>query len=261
MPRFAANISMLFTEYPFGQRIERAAAAGFKAVEILYPYDEDTIAIGQALTANGVELVLFNVPAGNVASGERGFANDPRRVDEFREGVDTAMALANELGCQKLNCLAGLTLPGITIHDQWETLKSNLNYAAERAAKHGATQMVEPLNTIDNPGFLICSPHRGFSLVDEVGHPSLLVQYDLYHAQRTEGNLAATIRDHIGQIGHVQIADNPGRHEPGTGEINFPFLFKALDEAGYAGWVSLEYSPSTQTEQSLKWISDWGYSL
>jgi len=261
MPRFAANISMLFTEYPFSERLERAAGAGFKAVEILYPYPEDISAIKRALSKHSVELALFNIPAGNVAGGERGFANDPRRIDEFRAGVDKAMTLAGELGCKKLNCLAGLTLPDVTIHDQWETLRSNLSFAAGEAGKHGVTQLVEPLNTIDNPGFLICTPHRGFSLIEEIGHPHLLLQYDLYHAQRTEGNLATTIRDHIGQIGHIQIADNPGRHEPGTGEINFPFMLKVLDEAGYAGWVSLEYAPSKQTEQSLSWISDWGYSL
>ena len=261
MPRFAANISMLFTEHPFDQRIERAAETGFKAVEILYPYTEDTDAIVKALAAHNVELALFNVPAGNVAGGERGFANDPRRVDEFRAGVDKAMSLASELGCKRLNCLAGLTLTDVNIHDQWETLRGNLTYAAEQAGKHGVTQLVEPLNTIDNPGFMICSPHRGFSLIDEIGHPNLLVQYDLYHAQRTEGNLATTIRDHIGQIGHIQIADNPGRHEPGTGEINYPYMFKTLDEAGYAGWVSLEYSPSKETVQSLSWITDFGYSL
>ena len=261
MPRFAANISMLFTEYPFDERIGRAAQAGFRAVEILYPYAEDTGNIGKALAQHRVELALFNIPAGNVAGGERGFANDPRRVDEFRAGVGKATALASELGCTKLNCLAGFTLPDVNIHDQWETLRSNLSYAAEQAATRGITQLVEPLNTYDNPGFMICSPHRGFSLIEEIGHPNLLLQYDLYHAQRTEGNLATTIRDHIGQIGHVQIADNPGRHEPGTGEINYPFMFRALDEAGYAGWVSLEYSPSKQTEQSLSWIADWGYSL
>lgn len=261
MPRFAANISMLFTEYPFDERIERAAASGFKAVEILYPYMENTDAAAKALAKHNVELVLFNVPAGNVAAGERGIANDPRRVDEFRAGVEKATALASEMGCQKLNCLAGLTLPDVSIHDQWETLKSNLRFAAGQAELREVTQLVEPLNTIDNPGFLICSPHRGFSLIEEVGHPNLMLQYDLYHAQRTEGNLTSTIRDHIGQIGHIQIADNPGRHEPGTGEINYPFMFKTLDEAGYAGWVSLEYSPSKQTEQSLSWIADWGYSL
>ncbi len=261
MPRFAANISMLFTEYPFDERVDRASAAGFKGVEILYPQLEDTKALGQSLARNSVQLVLFNVPGGNVAAGERGFANDPRRVDEFRDNVQSTMTLAAELGVERINCLAGLTLPDIPVREQWDTLKANLAYAADRAASHGVTQLVEPLNMIDNPGFMICSPHRGFSLVEEIGHPNLKVQYDLYHAQRTEGHLIATIRDHIGLIGHIQIADNPGRHEPGTGEINYPFVFRELDATGYDGWVSLEYVPSRQTEETLGWIQDCGYSL
>jgi hydroxypyruvate isomerase len=257
MPRFAANISMLFTEHPFAERIDRAAAAGFRAVEILYPYDEDTAEIGRALARNGMELALFNIPAGDVAAGQRGMTNDPRCVDRFRESVQQAVTLARELGCRKLNCLAGLSLTDVPVHEQWETLRANLRYAADEAAKRDILQVIEPLNTFDNPGFMICTPHRGFSLIEEIGHPNLRLQYDVYHAQRMEGNLAQTIRDHIGLIGHVQIADNPGRHEPGTGEINYPFVFRTLDEAGYAGWVSLEYAPTGQTEDSLAWMQDW----
>jgi hydroxypyruvate isomerase len=145
-------------------------------------------------------------------------------------------------------------LPDVAVSEQWDTLRQNLGFAAARTAEHGIVQLVEPLNTIDNPGYIICSPHRAFSLVEEVGHPNLKVEYDLYHAQKMEGNLTTTIRDHIGQIGHVQIADNPGRHEPGTGEINFPFMFQVLDDAGYDGWVSLEYNPSGRTEDSFGWM-------
>jgi hydroxypyruvate isomerase len=257
MPRFAANISMLFTEYPFAERIDRAAAAGFRAVEILYPYDEDTGEIGRSLARNGMELALFNIPAGDVAAGQRGMANDPRCIERFREGVQQAVTLAQELGCRKLNCLAGLSLTDVPVHEQWETLRANLRHAAEEAAKRDVLQVIEPLNTFDNPGFMICTPHRGFSLIEEIAHPNLRLQYDVYHAQRMEGNLAQTIRDHIGLIGHVQIADNPGRHEPGTGEINYPFVFRTLDEAGYAGWVSLEYAPTGRTEDSLAWMQDW----
>jgi hydroxypyruvate isomerase len=255
MPSFAANISMLFTEYPFRERIERAAASGFRGVEILYPYGEDIAAIGKTLAASGLDLVLFNIPAGDVPKGDRGIANDPRRVAEFRQGVDQAVALAAQLGCRRLNCLAGRSLPDVPVHDQWATLRANLAYAADQAGNHGVTQLVEPLNTLDNPGFLICTPHRGFSLIEEIGHPNLRLQYDLYHAQRSEGNLAATIRDHIGLIGHFQIADNPGRHEPGTGEINYPYIFTTIDETGYDGWVSCEYTPSRRTEETLGWMT------
>ncbi|MGD9713807.1 MAG: hydroxypyruvate isomerase family protein, partial [Thermomicrobiales bacterium] len=239
-------------------RIRRAAHAGFEAVEILVPYDEDIDRIEADLERYAVELVNFNLPLGNVSAGDRGFANDPRRVREFEAGVTNALDLAERLNCKRVNCIAGLMLPDVPVHDQWETLKRNLSYAAEKAGERGVRQLVEPLNTFDNPGYIICSPHRAFSLIEEVGHPNLMVEYDLYHAQRMEGNLSATIRDHIGQIGHVQIADNPGRHEPGTGEINFPFVFRVLDEAGYDGWVSLEYKPSGATEDSLSWMLSQG---
>jgi len=254
MPRFAANLTMLFTEYPFPERIGRAAAAGFKAVEILIPYAEDIERIEADLKTFSLELINFNLPLGNMAAGDRGFANDPRRITEFEAGVATALDLAGRLNCKRVNCIAGKMLPDIPVHDQWETLRRNLAFAATEAEKRGILQMIEPLNIIDNPGYIICSPHRAFSLIEEVGHANLKVEYDLYHAQKMEGNLATTIRDHIGQIGHVQIADNPGRHEPGTGEINFPFMFRTLDEAGYDGWVSLEYNPSGRTEESFGWM-------
>lgn len=189
-----------------------------------------------------------------MAAGDRGFANDPRRISEFRAGVARALDLATRLECPKINCLVGKSLPDVPIHDQWETLRQNLAYAASEAEKVGVLQLIEPLNTIDNPGFLICSPQRGFSLLEEIGHSNLRVQYDLYHAQRMEGNLSATIRDHIGMIGHVQIADSPDRHEPGTGEIDYPYVLGVLDEVGYSGWVSLEYNPSGRTEDSFGWM-------
>lgn len=254
MPRFAANLTMLFTEYPLLERPDRAAQAGFAGVEILSPYDVELDALESSLNRNNLELVNFNLPAGNLAAGDRGFANDPRRIAEFEAGVEQAVALADRLSVQRVNCIAGKMLPDVAVSDQWETLRRNLNHAATVAAEHGVVQLVEPLNTIDNPGFIICSPHRAFSLIEEIGHANLKVEYDLYHAQKVEGNLATTIRDHIGQIGHVQIADNPGRHEPGTGEINFPFMFKVLDETGYDGWVSLEYNPSGRTEDSFGWM-------
>lgn len=256
MPRFAANLTMLFTEYPFPERIGRAADAGFEAVEILLPYEEDIDQIDADLRRHDVELININLPRGDIIAGDRSFANDPRRIAEFEAGVATALDVAERLRCKRINCIAGRMLPDVPVQDQWEALRQNLAFAATQAEKRGVRQLVEPLNTYDNPGYIICSPHRAFSLVEEIGHPNLMVEYDLYHAQKMEGNLTTTIRDHIGQIGHIQIADNPGRHEPGTGEINFPHMFRVLDEAGYDGWVSLEYNPSGQTEDSFGWMEN-----
>jgi hydroxypyruvate isomerase len=259
MPRFAVNLSMLFTEYPFLERFDRAAAAGFQGVEFLFPYQEDILAVRDALRRNGLTQVLFNLPAGDFAAGDRGIANDPPRAPEFRRGVERALEIAATLGCEKLNCLAGMTLADVPLADQWNTLSENLAFAAEQAGQAGIRQVVEPLNTIDTPGFLLGTPTEAFGLVERIGEPNLWVQYDVYHAQRMEGNLTATITSRSGLIGHIQIADSPGRHQPGTGEINYPFIFQAIDDSGYDGWVSLEYRPLGSTEQSLRWLVDWGY--
>jgi hydroxypyruvate isomerase len=259
MPRFAANLSMLFTEHPFLERFARANAAGFQAVEFLFPYEFDPAAIAAELRRNGLEQVLFNLPAGDFTAGDRGMANDPRRVDEFRAGVETGLSYAAELGAARLNCLTGLRLADVPEETQRATLIENLRYAADAAAAAGVRQVVEPLNAFDAPGYFLPTPEAGFALVTEAAHPNLSLQYDVYHAQRMSGNLAATIAANIARIGHVQIADSPDRHEPGTGEINYPFVFKALDDAGYDGWVSLEYRPKTTTEASLGWLRDMGY--
>lgn len=259
MPRFAANLSMLFTEYPFVERFDRAAAAGFGGVEFLFPYAEDIAAVRAALTRNGLEQVLFNLPPGDFATGERGIANNPDRRAEFRDGVARALDIAGTLDCHRLNCLSGLTLPDVPLDTQWATLAENLSYAAVQAEAAGVRQVVEPLNTFDTPGFILPTTDRAIELLDAVGHPNLAVQYDVYHAQRMEGNLTATIAAQIARIGHVQIADSPARHEPGTGEINFPFVFDALDTAGYDDWVSLEYRPSGSTEASLGWLREYGF--
>lgn len=251
MPKFAANLTMLYLEYPLLERIERAASAGFKGVEILYPYGEDVDAINSTLDSNGVELVLFNIPAGNVAAGDRGFANDPRRVDEYRAAVDLALTLQKILPASRFNTLVGRRLSDVPIADQFETVKANLFYAAEATAKEGVTQLVEPLNAIDTPDFLAPTSTQMVALIEEIGHPNLRLQYDFYHQQRMEGNLMAFFTDHIGQIGHIQIADSPDRHEPGTGEIAYDYCFERIDALGYDGWVALEYKPSTTTEASL----------
>jgi hydroxypyruvate isomerase len=259
MPRFAANLTMLFTEYPLPERFDRAAAAGFQAVEFLFPYDEDVLSIAAALRRNGLRQVLFNLPAGDFVAGERGFANDPARVGAFRDGVERALEIADQLDCRQINCLAGLELPDVPIETQWGTMVDNLRFAAERTSQAGVRLLVEPLNDIDSPGFLLTTTSQGLMLLDEVGHPNLALQYDVYHAQRMEGNLTATLRRHLDRIGHIQIADSPDRHQPGTGEINYPFVLATLDEIGYGGWVSLEYRPAPDTEQSLGWLRDWGY--
>jgi hydroxypyruvate isomerase len=259
MPRFAANVSMLFTEHPFLERFARARAAGFDAVEFLFPYEFDTAAIAAELRHNDLQQVLFNLPAGDFAAGDRGLANDPRRIEEFRAGVERGLRVAAELGCGRLNCLAGLRLADAPDEIQSATLVDNLRYAADAAAAAGVRQVVEPLNAFDAPSYFLPTPEAGFTIVERANHPNLKLQYDVYHAQRMSGNLTATIAERIGQIGHVQIADSPDRHEPGTGEINYPYVLQALDNAGYDGWVSLEYRPLRDTESSLAWLVEMGY--
>lgn len=259
MPQFAANLTMLFTEYPLLERIDRAARAGFKAVEFLFPYDEDVPAIKAALERNGLQQVLFNLPAGDFAAGERGLANDPGRVEEFREGVGRALEIAVTLGCPKLNCLVGMTLDDVPLETQWATVVENLRYAAREAQQMNVLQIFEPLNTIDTPGFLLSTTAQALIVQDEVGHENLKIQYDVYHAQRMEGNLTATLEQFLPRIGHIQIADSPARNQPGTGEINYPFVLSQIDKIGYDGWVSLEYKPSDTTESSFDWLREWGY--
>ena len=259
MPKFAANLSMLFTEYPFLERFARAKAAGFQAVEFLFPYEYDSGAIAHELRRNELEQVLFNLPAGDFTAGDRGMANDPSRVEEFRAGVHKGLNIAAELGCGRLNCLAGLRLRDVPEETQTATLIENLRFAADAAAHAGVLQVVEPLNAFDAPGYFLPTPASGFAIVERAGHPNLLLQYDVYHAQRMSGDLAATIAARIDLIGHVQIADSPARNEPGTGEIYYTFVLQALDDAGYDGWVSLEYRPRNTTEASLRWLTDMGY--
>ncbi len=254
MPRFAANLSMLFTEVPFLDRFERAALAGFEAVEFLFPYEYPAEEIRSRLQANGLTLVLHNLPAGDWAAGERGIACNPRRVAEFRAGVDQAIAYALRLGVRQLNCLAGKTPAGTSGELLQQTLVDNLRHAARRLAAEDLRLLVEPINTIDIPGFFVSRTEQALRLLDRVEAPNLFLQYDIYHAQRMEGELAATLQQHLPRIAHVQLADNPGRHEPGTGEIHFDYLLRHLDRIGYAGWVGCEYKPATTTEAGLRWL-------
>ena len=255
MPKFAANLSFLFTEVPFPERFRRASAAGFRGVEFLFPYDWPAPDIARWLRENDLELVLFNLPAGDWAAGERGLACLPRQQGEFAAGVELALEYAMQLGCGRLHCLAGLRPAG---HDEAEleaTYIANLRLAAERCATIGATVTIEPINSrIDMPGYWLDDVARGFRLLDAVDRGNVKLQYDIYHAQIIAGDLARTLEADIGRIGHIQIADNPGRHEPGTGEINYPFLFDLLDRLGYDGWVGCEYRPLTTTEAGLGWL-------
>lgn len=254
MPRFAANLSMLFTEAPLLDRFERAARAGFTAVEIQFPYDTPAEPLQQALFRNKLPLVLINLPAGDWAAGERGIACHPDRVDEFRQGIDTALAYATALGVPQLNCLAGIRPPQVPADTARHVLIDNLRYAALRLKAHGLKLLIEPINTHDLPGFFLHGTRQALELIAEVGADNLFLQYDVYHMQRMEGDLAHTLAANLERIAHIQIADTPGRHEPGTGEINFDFLFAHLDRIGYQGWVGCEYKPANTTEAGLGWM-------
>ncbi len=254
MPRFAANLSMLFTEAPFLDRFALAARAGFAAVECQFPYEAPAAEIRARLDEAGLAMVLHNLPAGDWAAGDRGLACLPARVAEFRTGVARAIAWAHALGVPQLNCLAGLAPAGMDDATLQRTLVDNLRFAARALAAEGLRLLVEPVNTFDMPGFVVHRTQQAVALLDEVGEPNVFVQYDLYHAQRMEGELAATLAKYLPRIAHVQVADNPGRHEPGTGEIRFEFLFDALDRLGYDGWIGCEYRPAGRTEAGLGWL-------
>ncbi len=256
MPRFAANLTMLFNEVPFLDRFERAAHAGFKAVEFLFPYPYSIADLKDRLSANGLTLVLHNLPAGNWDGGERGIACLPDRVGEFRESVARAIEYGTALGTPRINCLAGKKPQGFSDETIRDTFVGNLRFAAAELKKVGIKLVIEPINTYDIPGFYLNTTAQALALIDEVGSDNLLVQYDIYHAQRMEGELVATMTKHLARIGHIQLADNPGRNEPGTGEINYDFVFKALDRIGYTGWIGCEYKPATTTEAGLGWLKN-----
>lgn len=254
MPKFAANLSMLFTEVEFLDRFAAAAGAGFQGVEYLFPYDYPAETLKARLDDNGLTQVLFNLPAGDWAAGERGIACHPDRVEEFRDGVERAIAYARVLGNTQVNCLAGIKPQGVRDDEARQTLIENLRFAAKKLADAGILLIAEPINTRDIPGFFLNRTEQALAIFDEVGSDNLKLQYDIYHMQIMEGDLAPTIETHFARIAHVQIADTPGRHEPGTGEIHYPFLFAHLDRLGYDGWVGAEYKPAGRTEEGLGWL-------
>lgn len=257
MPRFSANLSMLYPELPFLERFSAAAADGFAAVEYVGAYDQDPAELRRLLDKHGLAQALFNLPAGDWAAGERGIACLPDRMEEFRQSVGMAIRYAEATGCTQLNCLAGIAPAGHERAALEAVLVDNLRYAAPRFADAGIKLLVEPINPRDMPGFLVNSTDDYERIAAAVNHENLYLQYDFYHMQVVQGDLLTTFRCLQQRIAHVQIADNPGRHEPGTGEINYPNIFKVLDEAGYTGWVGAEYRPKANTSAGLGWFSEW----
>jgi len=255
MPKFAANLTMLFNEVPFLDRFAAARRAGFAGVEYLFPYEHEPNEIKRRLDEHGLTQVLHNLPAGNWSAGERGIATHPDRVAEFEGGVTRAIQYATALGCTQLNCLAGIAPAGVDQDRARATFVANLRGAARRLQDAGIRLLIEPINTRDIPGFFLRTTAQALEIIGEVGSANLFLQYDVYHMQIMEGDLATTIEKNRDRIAHVQIADNPGRHEPGTGEINYEFLFEFLDRIGYAGWIGCEYKPAAGTDAGLGWMT------
>ncbi|EEG07982.1 hydroxypyruvate isomerase [Pseudogulbenkiania ferrooxidans] len=254
MPKFAANLTMLFTELPFLERFQAAAEAGFQGVEYLFPYAFAKEVLAEQLARHGLVQVLHNLPAGDWEAGERGIACHPDRVDEFRDGVGRAIDYARALGCTQLNCLAGIAPAGVPQDTLHETFVANLRFAAAQLQRAGLRLLIEPINTWDIPGFYLNRTAQAAAILDAVGSDNLFIQYDIYHAQRMEGELAGTIAKYLPRIAHIQLADNPGRHEPGSGEINYPWLLRHIDQLGYDGWIGCEYKPASSTRDGLGWI-------
>jgi len=257
MPRLAANLSLLFTESAFLDRFEAAARAGFKFVEYQFPYEFDKDAIAQRAHAAGVEVVLHNIPSGNAAAGDRGIACLPERIGEFRESVARAIAYAAAVRCPRLNCLAGTVPAGSPQEPYRRTFVENLRFAARELKAAGLALMIEPINTRSVPGFFLSGSAQAAAILDEVGAENAFIQYDLFHMQIMEGDLSKTIAKLLPRIGHMQIADVPDRHEPGTGELNFRFLLAEIDRLGYKGAIGCEYIPAGDTLRGLAWADSY----
>jgi hydroxypyruvate isomerase len=255
--KFSANLSFLYPELGFLERFAAAARDGFKAVEYLGPYAETKEKVAATLRENALAQALFNVPSGDWAGGERGIACFPDRVEEFRAGIVTALDYAAALNCPKVNVISGLVTAGADIEALETTLVDNLKWAAPRCADAGVKLLIEPINTRDIPGFFLTTTKQAERILDRVGHANLLIQYDIYHMQVMQGDLVPTYARLKDRIGHIQVADNPGRNEPGTGEINYPFVFAELERIGYDGWVGCEYKPKAGTTAGLGWMKPY----
>jgi hydroxypyruvate isomerase len=258
MPKFAANLSFLFQEIEFLARFEAAARCGFKAVEYLFPYEYPPATVAQALSRHGLVQALFNMPPGDWAAGERGLAALPGREREFRDGVEQAILYAKATGCRTLHAMAGLWPEGRERAEGLSVYVENLRHAADRLAAEGLTLVIEPINTRDIPGYFLNTTSEAAAVLERVGRANLQIQLDLYHVQIMEGDLAQRMRALSGRYAHVQIAGNPGRHEPDIGEIHYPFLFDLFDELGYDGWIGCEYRPRAETTAGLGWAARYG---
>jgi hydroxypyruvate isomerase len=258
MPKFAANLTMLYNEVDFLDRFDAAAKSGFAGIEYLFPYAYPKEQLAERLAKHKLTQVLHNLPAGDWAGGERGIACHPDRVGEFQDGVAKAIDYANALGCKQVNCLAGIAPANADPEKVRTTFVANLRFAAEKLGAAGIKLLIEPINTYDIPGFWLSRTQQALDVIRDVGSNNLYLQYDIYHMQRMEGELANTIKAHLPQIAHVQLADNPGRNEPGTGEINYRFLFGYIDSIGYEGWIGCEYKPKGKTIDGLVWRAAHG---
>ena len=257
MPKFSANLSFLYQDLPFLDRFAAAARDGFGALEYLGPYVEPKEKVAETLKASGLQQALFNVPSGDWAAGERGIACLPDRVQEFRDGISTALDYATALGCRQVNVISGLVPQSADLEVLEKVLVDNLKYAAGRCADAGIRLLIEPINLRDIPGFFLSTTAHAERILDKVGSDNLYIQYDFYHMQIMQGDLMATFSRLQDRIAHVQIADNPGRNEPGTGEINYGFILSELDRLGYRGWVGCEYKPKAGTSEGLGWMKPY----
>ena len=253
MPRLAANLSMMFNEVPFLDRFDAAAKAGFKAVEFLFPYDHPAAEIRRRLDDGGLQQVLFNMPPGDWAGGERGTASLPGRSQEFRDGVKQALDYAGTLGCGLVHCMAGIRPAGVPLGTAMALYIANLAWAAEQAASYGVKVVIEPINWRDMPGFILNTMDQGADIVNAIGFDRLGLQFDIYHCQVTEGDITKRMEALLPIIAHMQLADVPGRNEPGTGEIGWDFVLGRIDSLGYEGWIGCEYRPAGDTLTGLAW--------
>jgi hydroxypyruvate isomerase len=257
MPRFAANLSMMFNEVPFLDRFALAAKAGFKGVEFLFPYEHPAAEIAVRLKDNGLHQVLFNAPAGDFGKGERGMAAIPGKQAAFRESVKLALEYAAVLACPRLHIMAGLKPEGVAHDTLTAVYGANLAYAAEECAKVGVKPIIEPINHRDIPGFFLNTTDQAAAIIAAIGPEKLGMQFDLYHCQITEGDVVKRVEKHLPLIAHMQVADTPGRNEPGTGEVNWPFVFKTIDALGFRGWIGCEYRPAGETLAGLSWFAPY----
>ncbi|WP_445619139.1 2-oxo-tetronate isomerase [Kushneria sp. Sum13] len=257
MPRFAANLTMMFNEVSFMQRFEQAAAQGFEAVEYLFPYAFEADDIARELKRCDLKQVLFNLPAGDWEAGERGLAALPGREREFRDSVETAIRYARALNCPRVHAMAGVAGEGADLSAMHDTYLNNIRLAACRLAEEGITLLLEPINSRDMPGYFLNHQHDAHEIIETLGEPNVRVQMDFYHTQIMDGDIWTTFEEYREGVGHIQIAGVPERHEPDTGEVNYPWLFEQLDQAGFEGWLGCEYTPRGETAAGLEWFNPW----